>query len=112
MDISKRQRLEAAGYAVGDAGDFLGLSKAEAELVELKVKLSQLVKQKRANSNQSQNTLAEKMKSSQSRVAKIEAGDPSVSLDLMFRALFSTGTTRQEIAKAILAKEDKDEVLI
>ena len=106
MDDQKRQRLETAGFAVGDAGDFLNLTSAEAELVELKVTLSQLVKQKRAASNLSQNALAEKMNSSQSRVAKIEAGDPSVSLDLMVRALFSTGTTRQEIAKAILTTSD------
>ena len=106
MDDQKRQRLEAAGFAVGDAGDFLNLTSAEAELVELKVTLSQLVKQKRAASNLSQNALAEKMNSSQSRVAKIEAGDPSVSLDLMIRALFSTGTPRQEIAKAILTTSE------
>ena len=102
MDSEKRKRLEAAGWAVGDASDFLGLSSAEAELVELKVKLALLVKQKRKIQNLSQTALADLMGSSQSRIAKIESGDPSVSLDLIFRALLTSGATRQELAQAIM----------
>ena len=101
MDSEKRKKLEAAGWAVGDASDFLGLSSAEAELVELKVKLALLVKQKRKIQNLSQTALADLMGSSQSRVAKIESGDPSVSLDLIFRALLTSGVTRQELAEVI-----------
>ena len=102
MDSEKRKRLEAAGWAVGDASDFLELTPAEAELVELKVKLALLVKKQRKIHNLSQNALAKKMGSSQSRVAKIESGDPSVSLDLIIRALLTTGATRQELAQAII----------
>ena len=101
MDSEKRKRLEAAGWAVGDASDFLELTPAEAELVELKVQLALLVKEQRKIRNISQNALAQKMGSSQSRVAKIESGDPSVSLDLIFRALLTSGVTRQELAQAI-----------
>ena len=101
MDSEKRKRLEAAGWAVGNASDFIGLNPAETELVELKVKLALLVKEQRKIHNLSQNTLAKKMGSSQSRVAKIESGDPSVSLDLIVRALFTSGVTRQELAQAI-----------
>jgi alkylhydroperoxidase/carboxymuconolactone decarboxylase family protein YurZ len=43
------------------------------------------------------------MKSSQSRVAKIETGDPSVSLDLLVRAVLSAGATKKEIARALAA---------
>ena len=102
MDSEKRKKLEAAGWAVGDASDFLGLTPAEAELVELKVKLALLVKEQRKIHNLSQNALAKKMGSSQSRVAKIESGDPSVSLDLIVRALLTSGVTRQELAQAIM----------
>lgn len=102
MDAEKRKRLEAAGWAVGNASDFLELTSAEAELVELKVKLALLVKELRKVKNLSQNALALKMGSSQSRVAKIESGDPSVSMDLIFRALLTGGATRQELAEVIL----------
>ena len=102
MDTEKRKRLEAAGWAVGDASDFLELTPAEAELVELKVQLALLVKKQRKIHNLSQNALAKKMGSSQSRVAKIESGDPSVSLDLIVRALLTTGATRQELAEVMM----------
>ena len=101
MDTQKRQRLEAAGWAVEDASDFLGLSPAESELVELKTRLTILAKKQRRANNLSQAALAKKMGSSQSRIAKIESGDASVSLDLIVRALLTTGITRQELAKAI-----------
>lgn len=102
MDSEKRKRLEASGWTVGDASDFLGLTAAEAELVELKVKLALFAKEQRNNQNLSQDALAKKMGSSQSRIAKIESGDPSVSLDLIVRALLTTGTTRQELARVIM----------
>jgi len=102
MDSEKRKRLEAAGWAVGNTSDFLGLTPAEAELVELKVRLALFAKEQRKIHNLSQDALAQKMGSSQSRVAKIESGDPSVSLDLIFRALLNTGPTRQELAEVII----------
>jgi len=108
MDPIKRQRLEANGWRVGDAADFLSLTSAEAELVELKLALTQRLKQLRTSQQISQEVLAKRMKSSQSRVAKIEAGDPSVSLDLIVRALFSTGATRTEIALAIINCEPEN----
>jgi hypothetical protein len=47
MDEQKRKRLEAAGWAVGDTSDFLGLTPVEAELVELKTKLALFAKEQR-----------------------------------------------------------------
>ena len=102
MDTEKRKRLEAAGWTVGNTSDFLELTSAETELVELKVQLALLVKELRKNKNLSQNALAKKMGSSQSRIAKIESGDPSVSLDLIVRALLTSGATRQELAQVIM----------
>jgi DNA-binding XRE family transcriptional regulator len=102
MDEQKRKRLEAAGWTVGDASDFLGLTPVEAELVELKTKLALFAKEQRKVSNLSQDALAKMMGSSQSRVAKIESGDPTVSLDLIVRALLTSGVTRQELAQVIM----------
>ena len=103
MDTEKRQRLEANGWLVGNTDTFLGLSDAEVELVELKTRLALFAKEQRKANNLSQDALAKKMGSSQSRVAKIESGDPSVSLDLIVRALLTTGVTRQDLAKIIMA---------
>ena len=102
MDADKRMRLEAAGWAIGVESNFLGLTEAEAELVELKTRLALFAKEQRKMSNMSQDALAKKMGSSQSRVAKIESGDPSVSLDLIVRALLTSGATRQELAQVIV----------
>jgi DNA-binding XRE family transcriptional regulator len=97
----KLKRLRAAGWKVGSAKDFLALSAEEAKLVELKLFLVDAVKEARRKRGLSQVDLAHRIGSSQSRVAKIEAGDPSVSLDLIVRALFAAGASRQELQRAI-----------
>jgi DNA-binding XRE family transcriptional regulator len=101
MDAVKRQRLEAAGWRVGDAADFLELSPEEAAFIEMKLSLSKRLRELRLNQRLSQQGLAKKINSSQSRVAKMEAGDPSVSLDLIVRTLLAIGATREDVALAI-----------
>jgi DNA-binding XRE family transcriptional regulator len=105
MDAIKRQRLEAAGWRVGDAADFLELSAEEIAFIEMKLSLIKRLKQLRLSQNLSQESLAKKIKSSQSRVAKIEAGDPSVSLDLMVRTMLALGATREDVALAIASSK-------
>jgi ribosome-binding protein aMBF1 (putative translation factor) len=97
---TKLKRLKAAGWKIGTTKDFLGLSDQEAALVEVKLSLIETLKKSRQKSRLSQTDLAQRMGSSQSRVAKIEAGDASVSLDLIVRALIAAGTTQQDIRKA------------
>jgi ribosome-binding protein aMBF1 (putative translation factor) len=103
MKAAKRRRLEQSGWRVGSAEDFLGLSKEEQTLVEIKLALADAVKTQREKHRLSQGALAARMRSSQSRVAKIEAGDPSVSLDLLVRAVLAAGGTKKELAKALTA---------
>lgn len=105
MEDAKRKRLEAAGWKVGSAEEFLGLSPEEASFVELKLTLSQTLRERRNGQGLTQTALAKKLGSSQSRVAKMEASDASVSLDLLVRALLATGATRAEIAAAIAQEE-------
>jgi DNA-binding XRE family transcriptional regulator len=93
-------RLKAAGWKIGTVKDFLQLSDEEAVLVELKLALIAAVKHARKKRGLSQAELAQRMRSSQSRVAKIETGDPSVSLDLIVRAFLATGATRRELQRA------------
>ncbi len=81
--------------------DFLNLSDAEATLVELRLALSRNLKSWRTKRGWSQVQLAKQLKSSQSRIAKMEAGDASVSVDLLFRSLFVVGAKPRELARTI-----------
>jgi len=101
MKTSKRHRLAAAGWQVGDASDFLGLTKEEAAFVEMKLALADSVRRRRQARRLTQTQLAKRIGSSQSRVAKMEAADPSVSIDLLMRALLEMGASRAELARAI-----------
>ncbi len=105
MKPSKMKRLRAAGWEAGSVAEFLGLSEAEAALVELKLALVAAVRATRRRSGLSQIDLAQRLRSSQSRVAKIEAGDASVSLDLIVKALFAAGASRKDVQKAFVAAE-------
>jgi len=104
MDRAKKRKLERRGWAVGDAADFLGLSDTELRLVEMKLSLSARLRKAREKRKLTQTDLAARMGSSQSRVAKMEAGDPSVSLDLLVQGLLATGASKREIASALAGK--------
>ena len=101
MDAKKRRRLEAAGWRLGSAADFLELSAEEAALVETRLAVSRALRQRRQRQGVTQGALAKKLRSSQSRVAKMEAGDPSISLDLLLRAFFATGATKRDLARVL-----------
>jgi ribosome-binding protein aMBF1 (putative translation factor) len=105
MKSDKKARLERAGWVVGDAAQFLKLSAQEQRFVELKLALATGVRQLRERSGLTQAALAKRLGSSQSRVAKMEAADSSVSLDLMMRSLLSIGATAGEIARLIKKTE-------
>ena len=101
MRERKQKRLEAAGWKVGTAREFLDLAPDEEAYVEMHLRLAQGLRQRRLRRNLSQTQLAKAVRSSQSRVAKMETGDPSVSLDLLIRSLLALGTFPREIAKLI-----------
>ena len=97
MNEDKKQALEAAGWVVGDAEDFLDLTFEERQLVELRVVVSRAVRVLRERQNLTQTQVARKLKTSQPRVAKIESGASDVSLDLMFRGLFALGGSLKDL---------------
>lgn len=104
MQTDKRKNLAEAGWKVGDAADFLGLTPEEQAYIELRLKLADALKARRSHSRLTQVELANSLGSSQSRVAKMEAGDPSVSVDLLIRSLLALGADNQDIAKVIAAR--------
>jgi predicted XRE-type DNA-binding protein len=101
MEPTKRQKLEAAGWKVGTVAEFLELTPEEEAIIEIRLSLSKSLKKLRKQQELSQQKLAENINSSQSRVAKMEASDPSVSIDLLIKALLALGATREDIAIAI-----------
>ena len=99
MKQEKRKRLETAGWKIGDTQAFLGLSDDEAAIIELKLDLAKAVKAERIRRKLTQDELGKLLGSSQSRVAKMEVGDPSVSIDLLVRSLLRMGATREDLAR-------------
>jgi len=99
--MKKKTKLEAKGWKVGDINSFLGLDSAEMAIVEMKVALAKALIEKRKKSNITQVSMAKLIGSSQSRVAKIEKADPTVSIELMIKSLMSLGSTKKDIAKVI-----------
>ena len=100
MHKRKRKALEADGWKVGTAQEFLGLSNEEVALIDLKLALGRAVKARRVRKRMSQADVALRIRSSQSRVAKMESGDATVSIDLLVRTLLALGTSRRELARA------------
>ena len=101
MRKQKKTRLAAKGWKIGSTEEFLGLSDEESAYIELKIRLAAGVRRRRQENGLSQLDLATKLQSSQSRVAKMEAGDPSVSLDLLIRSLIRLGASKRELSQII-----------
>jgi DNA-binding XRE family transcriptional regulator len=107
MRENKRKRLEAKGWRIGTTKDFLDLSPEEKTLIELRLTLAKGLKNRRIRSRLTQVDLAKAVQSSQSRVAKMEAGDPSVSIDLLVRSLIALGASSKELATIISSSRDR-----
>lgn len=101
MSKTQKQKLNAAGWKTGDAADFLGLTPEEAALVELRVVLANYLRQYRTKKKLTQLQLAKELNSSQSRVAKMEAGDPTVSIDLLLKSLLHLGASLKQLGRII-----------
>ena len=101
MDAERRRALEAQGYVVTTAAEWLGLSQAESDYIRITLDLRRLIRFSRERAGLTQAQAARKLKSSQSRVSKMEAGDPTVSLDLLVSSALTLGATRSEVAAAV-----------
>ena len=101
VNKEKKARLEKKGWKLGSADQFLDLSAEEAAYVEMKIALSTKLKERRMRKKLSQVQLAHIIKSSQSRIAKMEAGDPTVSLDLLVKSLLALGISKKELGRSI-----------
>ncbi len=101
MKDTKRGRLKKSGWKVGTVKQFLGLTDEEAALIEMKLALARGLKERRLAQELTQSDLARELGSSQSRVAKMEAADATVSMELLVRSLLELGASRQEVGRII-----------
>jgi DNA-binding XRE family transcriptional regulator len=104
MNPAKQKKLEKAGFRGGSVQDFLNLAPGEMALIDMKIRLIGILKAARAESGVTQHRLARLIGSSQSRIAKVEAADPNVSLDLICKALFALGVSREKIGRTVAAR--------
>ena len=88
------------GWVEGSVKEFLGLSGADMELVETRLALARRLRELRTKKHMTQNALAARLHTSQSRVVKMEKGDPTVTIDLLIRSLYELGVKRRELLKA------------
>jgi DNA-binding XRE family transcriptional regulator len=101
MNLAKKRRLAAVGWKETSVKEFLNLSDADAQYIETKLVLSRRLRVFRQKRHLTQTKAATILNTSQSRLARMEAGDPSVSLDLLVRGLFALGATREDLAEAV-----------
>jgi len=101
MRKAKQKRLEAAGWKIGSADEFLELSPEESAYIDMKLELAESLRKRRQSRKLTQVQFAKLVKSSQSRVAKMEAGDPSVSIDSLVRSLLALGASKRDLARII-----------
>ena len=92
---------EKSEWVQGSVKEFLSLSDADMELIETRLAASRLLKATRQRKNLTQAAAAKALHTSQSRLAKMESGDPSVSLDLLVKSLYSLGITRKTLASTL-----------
>jgi DNA-binding XRE family transcriptional regulator len=104
MKAEKRRKLDEAGWRVGDAQDFLELTPDETAFVEIKLALARRLRELREEHDWTQAELARRVGSSQSRVAKMEAADATVSVDLLVRSLLAAGADRGELGRVVAAQ--------
>ncbi len=101
MNRGKNDKLAKKGWKTGSVAEFLELSAEESAYVEMKLALSEKLRERRRRKKLTQAQLAKAIESSQSRVAKMEAGDPSVSIDLLVKSLLALGVSKKELGRTI-----------
>ena len=104
MKADKRRKLESSGWRIGYAKDLLGLTDSEAEFVEIKLALARRLRELREEHAWTQAELARRVGSSQSRVAKMEAADATVSVDLLLRSLLAAGADRRDVGRVVASR--------
>jgi predicted XRE-type DNA-binding protein len=103
MTKSKRDKNDGGGFVRTTVGEWLDLTAAQVEMIEVRVALAKKLRRMREGRQMTQADLAKSLGTSQPRVSKMEAGDPEVTLDLLIRSLLALGASRGVIGRTIAA---------
>jgi len=98
---AKKQTKAKGIWVEASAQEFLGLSDSETTLIEVRLSLALALKDRRTSLGLTQAEAAKRLGSSQSRIAKMEAADPSVTIDLLIRGLLKFDAELEDIARVI-----------
>ena len=101
MEKRRRDRLRKDGWENSAVSEVLSVSPDEEALVEARIALTRRIRQVREARGLTQIQVAKLIGSSQSRVAKMEAADRSVSIDMMMRTLFRLGQSPKQVGRAL-----------
>lgn len=104
MKATKRAKLKAKGWKTGSADEFLDLTPQESAYIDMRLRLADGLRVQRRQKHLTQVQVAKLLHSSQSRIAKMEAGDPSVSIDLLVKSHLALGSSPDDLAKIITSK--------
>ena len=106
MDKDKQAKLASKGWKVGTVSEFLELTPAEATYIELRLALSQNLKQRCTQKQLTPSQFAQLINVNPSQIEKLETGDASVSLDFLIRSLLTLGATVKELAEIMVHSQD------
>jgi len=99
-----RFRCETAPRRVSRIGaprELLSLTPEEEALIEIEPALAKSLRARRKDLGLSQTLVVRRIRSSRSRVAKMEGGDALVSIARLVRSLLAIGATRKDVARVI-----------
>lgn len=99
----RREELEKRSFRQTTIGDWLDLTPEQVEMIEMRVGLATMLRRLREREGMTQTDVARVLETSQPRVSKMESGDPTVTIDLLIRALLVLGVSRSKIARALAA---------
>jgi ribosome-binding protein aMBF1 (putative translation factor) len=91
MLAKKRKALQAAGWKFGDAAEFLEMTDAERQMLDIRVEAALAVRRQREAMRLTQKELARRIKTSQPRMVRIEHAAQDVSLDQILEAYAAAG---------------------
>src|SRR5262245_26622057 len=97
MNERKRLRLERAGWRSGTVQQFLGLTDAAAAYIETSVLLAAALRAVRRRRRMSLGVAARTIGTTTAAVGKLEAGNPSATIDELLGALLALGISPRRV---------------
>ena len=102
MKEVKKRILEVNGYKVTDSDAWLGLSKEESQLVDIRVALAQELERVRKAKGITQAELARRVGTKQSGVARMLNNPDTSTMDNLVKGLMALGEPISKIAACLL----------